>query len=106
MNPAMMQKLKKEFEIAKSLNHDFVQRYFSFVEQATLHKASGKNKEVAYMVTEIMHFSLIDHLEKQRALTEPICRYIFKQILEGTHYIHASGFSHGNLTLDNLYLDN
>ena len=38
-------------------------------------------------------------------MSEPICRYYFKQLLKALCYIHSNGFSHRDIKLDNILLD-
>ena len=35
-------------------------------------------------------------------LPEPIMRYFFLQILKGVHHLHAQGFYHADLKLENM----
>ena len=48
---------------------------------------------------------LIDYVYKKGGLSEPICRYYFKQLLKALCYLHTKGYSHRDLKLDNILLD-
>ena len=41
----------------------------------------------------------------QGALPERICRFYFRQLLSGLHYMHTNGKVHRDLKLDNLLVD-
>lgn len=48
---------------------------------------------------------LFDYVANSGAFSEPMCRYYFKQMLMGLHYIHKNGFSHRDLKPENILLD-
>ena len=47
---------------------------------------------------------LLDFIE-QGPFPEAICKYYFKQMLEGLNYIHERGFSHRQLAPNNIMID-
>merc|ERR1712151_1083698 len=48
---------------------------------------------------------LFAHVYHTGVFSEEICRYFFKQILVGIHYMHKSGISHRDLKPENIVLD-
>ena len=48
---------------------------------------------------------LYDYVETRGGFSERLCRFIFKQLLEGVNYIHSQEVAHLDLKLENIFVD-
>ena len=70
-------------------------------------KASGKSREVDYIVLELAGGGeLFDFIAISGRFDEPLARYYFKQFMNGLAFCHEKGIAHRDLKPENLLLDN
>jgi len=48
---------------------------------------------------------LLNYVRKRWKLKEPVCKRLFKQIIEAIGYVHSRSVVHWDIKLDNILLD-
>lgn len=86
-----MELLKSEVESTMALDHKHIVKYYEFNEAAIMKKTKdGKESTVAYIAQEpILGGELYQYVNSTGAFSEKICRYFFKQMIMGLHYLHS-----------------
>ena len=80
-------------------------RYVDYKENAVFNRGSKPAKQVNYVVMErVIGGELFDFIAYGGSFSEPVCRYFFKQALQGLHHIHTRGFAHRDLKPENIML--
>jgi len=99
--------IQEEVQATIGLKNKHIVKYYEYQEKAEYVKLSnGEKYDVAYIAQEpIMGGELFAHVYHTGVFSEEICRYFFKQILVGLHYMHKSGISHRDLKPENIVLD-
>ena len=62
-------------------------------------------KHICIVMEYICAGDLLTYIKKRSKLTEPVAKFIFKQIILGIKYIHDNSIIHRDIKLDNILLD-
>lgn len=62
-------------------------------------------KHLSCSVPHCADGTLLQHVQKQRALPEHQARWLFQQLILAVDYCHSSGVSNRDIKLDNILLD-
>lgn len=54
MTDTVIAKTKAEYDIVRNLDNDFIMKYIDFNEKATWRKKNGEEKQVCYLVMELL----------------------------------------------------
>ena len=101
-----MEFIKQEVKLTRKLNHKHIVKYYDFQQNRTLVKKDGTKKQVTYIVQEpILGGELYSYIADTGELSEKMCRYFFKQMLQALHYLHSKGIAHRDLKPENILLD-
>lgn len=67
-------------------------------------RKNGDKIPVAYIALELISSEFFDFIA-YASFSEKIARYYFRQLIDVTVYIHEQGYTHRDLKIDNIMLD-
>ncbi|KAM6979297.1 serine/threonine-protein kinase SIK1 [Tautogolabrus adspersus] len=96
LNPSNLEKIYREVQIMKLLNHPHIIKLYQVME----------TKDMLYIVTEYAkNGEMFDHLTSNGRMSEDEARKKFWQILTAVDYCHQHHIVHRDLKTENLLLD-
>ena len=96
---------ENEVLMTRDLNHPFLVKFYGSNPDAVYTNKKGIKTRVAYIAQELISGGELFDYVNQGAFSPQICRYYFKQMLIGLHYLHSNGICHRDLKLENILLD-
>lgn len=94
--PHQRDKIDKEIELHRTLNHRHVVQFYHYFE----------DKDNIYILLEYCSRRSMAHILKTRkVLTDPEVRYYLKQIVSGLKYLHEQEILHRDLKLGNFFIN-
>ena len=92
-----LQKIKQETSIMETLSKSKnIVKIFETYET---------KKHICIVMEYICAGDLLTYIKKRSKLTEPVAKFIFKQIILAIKYIHDNNIIHRDIKLDNILLD-
>ena len=92
--------------MAREMNHRNLVRIIDLQEHAVFKRPMKRDKQVCFVAMEQYKggelFDLIAY--GGGSFSEPMCRYFFKQMLDGIMYMHMRGLAHRDLKPENIML--
>ena len=93
----------EEVETMKNFSHKNV---INLLDYGNAEYGIGSGKMVDYIVLEIAEKGCVfDYVSQTGPLSEDFARYYFKQLMNGLHYAHKSGFAHRDIKPENILID-
>eukprot|EP00826_Nyctotherus_ovalis_P037739 TRINITY_DN3469_c0_g1_i14.p1 TRINITY_DN3469_c0_g1~~TRINITY_DN3469_c0_g1_i14.p1 ORF type:complete len:323 (-),score=95.91 TRINITY_DN3469_c0_g1_i14:123-1037(-) len=94
-----------EFETLNSLRHGNVIKAHELNVKSVLRAEGGEEKPVIYLALELAgKGELFDYVALTGTFSDSLARHYFKAFLAALDFIHARGFAHRDIKLENLLL--
>uniref|UniRef100_A0A663N3B3 Serine/threonine-protein kinase PLK2 n=1 Tax=Athene cunicularia TaxID=194338 RepID=A0A663N3B3_ATHCN len=95
--PHQREKIDKEIELHRMLNHRHVVQFYHYFED---------RENIYILLDPVCECSSMAHILKARkVLTEPEVRYYLRQIVSGLKYLHEQEILHRDLKLGNFFIN-
>uniref|UniRef100_A0A182P8Q1 Protein kinase domain-containing protein n=1 Tax=Anopheles epiroticus TaxID=199890 RepID=A0A182P8Q1_9DIPT len=86
----------RELDVIRSLRHENIIHFYEVIETTMRIYISMRYAE---------NGSLLQLIRKETRLAEPRARRYYRQLISALEYIHAAGFAHRDIKLENMVLD-
>ena len=101
----MIAKAKSEYDIVKDIKSDLIMQYLDFQESAVWTNSKGVNKEVCFLVMELLEgVELLEFLNECQDQEDSFVRYMFVEIGKGIHHLHKAGIAHRDIKPENIMI--
>jgi serine/threonine protein kinase len=95
-----------EIESMRGLKHDNIVNMIEYRTNAVIEKPNGRKNTVACIVLELSSGGeVFDYVKVCGGFNERVCRFYFRQFINGLSALHRKGITHRDLKLENLLFD-
>ena len=98
--------VQQEFRLASVIDHPNCLKVHNYGEKTWNIPAEGSERHALYTVADLYkHGELFDMIVDAEGFDEPMCRFFFKQFMEGLDYLHTTvGLAHRDLKGENVLM--
>ncbi len=90
-----------------TVKHPNIVNLLEYSEEAPYEKKNGAKYPVVCIALELANGGeIFDYIALGGAFSERVCRFYFRQFMEGLNYVHSKGIAHRDLKPENLLFDN
>lgn len=95
---------KNEVKVMKKMDHPNIVKILDYKYKEKVPDKVGYN--ISYLVLELAeNGSIFNHIAEKGRFKEKIARLYFRQLVSALEHIHAQGYAHRDVKLENLLLD-